>query len=96
MKPSKSSTPAEPYGLVFYRTLRKLGVTSLFDYAKIQQLKRADRAETAKLLRNFGYAVIQLVKEHDPEDAAHYVHHRWISQRVAGGQQWAMIVPFLM
>ena len=59
-----------PFGLRFYRTLRKLAVPTGLNYEDIQRLKQADRTETTRIFSNAGYAILQVIKEHDPEQAA--------------------------
>jgi len=91
-----SPAPAVPegtFGARFLKALRKEGLPlSGFRYATIQELKRADRAEAIRILRRsvgtLSYAVIQQLKEEEPEEVA-----RRMSLRAQIAAQQVQIAP---
>ncbi len=62
------------YGQRFVDELKRLGMGSVLtgrlSYKQIQELKRADREGVVTALRGSDYAVLQLVRDNGPEDAA--------------------------
>lgn len=66
------------FGSALYRELKALGdngsrVTSRFNYAELQKLKVANRAEVIKLFPRSTYAMLQILKNDSPAQIAAFL-----------------------
>ena len=99
---SSPNTPPEPdseipFGAAVLQALREVGLGNIrLDYATIQTLKVADRAETIRILRNAStnipYATIQKLKKDSPEQIAQhfFMQYQMAAQSVAMYPAWMM------
>jgi hypothetical protein len=64
----------KPFGYRLYEELKQQGTHSLItggmSYADIQILKAADREGVVKMFRGSGYALVQRLKQENPEEVA--------------------------
>lgn len=92
---------AEPdgFGLRLYHALKSnesgRRITSALQYAKIQELKSATRAQTALLFKGSGYLTIQRIKSDEPEQVADYLVEELETQQQAAFSLFGMAFPFI-
>lgn len=71
------TAPTDPFGLRLYEAFKSTGLlvllTRRMNYADIQRLKQADRAEAVRLFRGSEYDLLQRLKEDSPEQVAHHL-----------------------
>ncbi len=87
-----------PFGAAVLQAIREAGLGNIrLDYATIQKLKVADRAETIRILRsasaNMPYATIQRLKKDSPEQIA---QHFFIQYQLAAQAAANLPVHWMM
>ena len=64
----------QPFGLRLYEEMKRQGthvlITGWMKYADVQKLKAADREGVVKMFRGSGYALVQRLKQDEPEEVA--------------------------
>ncbi len=65
---------AVPFGAQLYEALKQRGqgavITGRMNYADVQELKAADREQTAQMFRGSSYEIVQHIRNDSPDELA--------------------------